>query len=517
MYKDRKSPLDKLGALLFSKEYVPPETQPYPEVYFGDFSSSLPEKRYFGAGRLSVPPGRVYDVREYGAVPNDRQRLATLGINYAISLCAKNGGGVVLLSGGDYYCQTIELKSHVTLFIEKGSRLIATRDIAGYRHHALLYCENSTHITITGGGKICGEGSQFSLKPLCTPVNQPAPIIDITKMGIALREQTRFPHTSCYGDLVAFKECTNIQIDHIILENAAAWTCRIHLCSHVQIESLMIHNNRNIKGTKGLVLAGSSQVDINHCFISTGDDGICLKNALWMDCKAPMGHIRIKDCEVITRTNAFKIGSGTTADIFDVTVSDCSFYLKDLYPGTMCGITIASCDGAMVCDVTVENIHMVGVSCPLMIRLNNRNRAASSALANLPEWAVPKDVLLPADSSRFDWRGGLRRITVRHVTAQDIEMPVIIAGIQDLVKGVKCPENITLTDFALQYRKCREIYDRRLFIPEYAKDTPESWGFRNLPTYGLWARHVKGLDVQRFYCEPAKSTWKQPVAYEDIT
>lgn len=516
MYKDRKTPIDKLNALLFRPEASAAKGSPFPEVYPGDFCSELPSAQYLGTEKQPMPEGRVYDVREYGAVPNDRQRLATLGINYAISLCSRKGGGVVLLSGGDYYCQTIVIKSNVTLFIESGSRLIASHDVGGYHHHALLYCAGAEHVTITGGGKICGEGNHFSHKPANIPSTLPASVIDIGELHRTYREQLRSGHPSNYGFLLSFTGCWDIQLHHIMLENAADWTCRIHLCDQIAIHHLVIHNNRHIANTDGIVLVGSSHVTIEKCFISTGADGICLKNALWMDCRSPMGHIQVKDCEIITHTCAFKIGSATTADIFNVLVENCYFHMTDVYPGMMCGVSIAACDGAMVCDVTLRNLSMDRVVCPLFIQVNDRNRAAETELAKLPDWAKPKDALLPADPARFGWKSGIRRVTAQRIVAKDIEMPVIIAGLHDLRKGTKYAEHITLSDFDLSYRKCKEVYDRRLFIPEYGKDYPQSWRFRNLPSYGLWARHVKGLSVSRFTCAAAKSTWKQCFSYEDI-
>lgn len=58
--------------------------------------------------------------------------------------------------------------------------------------------------------------------------------------------------------------------------------------------------------------------------------------------------------------------------------------------------------------------------------------------------------------------------------------------------------------------------DKRRFIPEYAKEYPESWRFRNLPAYALYARHVKNLELISFNCIPAKSTWKKDCIFEDV-
>lgn len=516
MNKDRKTPVDKLNTLFFRRMQAPEDSKPFPEIYPGDFCADPPLAKYLGTEKMPLPPGRVYDVREYGAVPNDRQRLATLGVNYAISLCAKNGGGTVLLSGGDYYCQTVELKSNVTLFIEKGSRLVASQTLGGYHHHALLYCDRGAHITVTGGGKICGEGNYFSLMPAAPPQAHAAAVLDAEEMERSYQAQMRQTASSCYGYLVYLHCCQDVQMHHIILENAADWTCRLHLCDRVAIHHTIVQNSRHIARTDGFVLTGSSHTEIRDCFISTGGDGITMKNALWLDCSGPMGHIHIHDCEIITPSTAVRIGSETTFDLHHIVVERCLFHMSDSYPGSRSGLSVESCDGALICDVSARELQMERVACPVFMRLTNRNLAADREFAqSLPEWAQPKDVLLPADRSRFDWKGGIRRVAVSDVTAKQAELPCIVAGAAELRKGVKYIEDVQLSGIRIQYRRCKEVYDRRLFVPEYLKEEPCSWGFHNLPAYGLWARHVKRISVNNFYCQPAKSTWKQCFLYED--
>lgn len=516
MLKDRKTPVDKLGALLARQRSAAAPGDLFPQRYPGDFYDPLPLAQYLGDNSPCLPAGRVYDVREYGAVPNDRQRLATLEINYAVNLCSEQGGGTVLLSGGDYYCQTIELKSNVTLFIEKGSRLVASRESSGYRHHALLYCHGAEQVTVTGGGTICGDGTYFSTRPAAPPNMLPEPVSDVPALREAYEQQKRRVHPSGYGSLFHFAHCRQVRLCHVLLEDAAGKSCAFYQCSHVTVHHTVIQNNRHISEADGIAIIGSSYVTVEHCFIAAGGDCVTLKNAIWMDCKDAMGHIMVRDCEMVTHANAFHIGTQTTGDIYDVTVEECRFFLPDIYPGMMAGAAIESCDGAMVCDVTLRNIEMQGVTCPILIRLNNRNQAAALSVAGLPAWQKPKDVLLPASKERFDWKGVLRRVTVSNITAKDVEMPVILTGIMEMGRGVKYVEDIIVEDCSFTYRRCREMYDKRLFVPEYAKDSSGSWGFGNLPAYGLWARHVKRLTVRHFRCVPAQSTWKTCFVYENI-
>ena len=75
---------------------------------------------------------------------------------------------------------------------------------------------------------------------------------------------------------------------------------------------------------------------------------------------------------------------------------------------------------------------------------------------------------------------------------------------------------LRLKNFNLQYAPYKEVYDKRRFIPEYVDVYPESWRFRNLPAYALWARHVKGLKLLDFVCGVPRSTWKEEIITEDV-
>ena len=148
--------------------------------------------------------------------------------------------------------------------------------------------------------------------------------------------------------------------------------------------------------------------------------------------------------------------------------------------------------------------------------LGNRNRAAlvNEQSATAVEFGV-KPQGGGVDKNSFDFKGELHDVLIENITAKDIELPVIIAGFKE--KGrTKYVKNITLKNISLEYRKAKEVYDKRSFIPEYAKQYPECWRFRNLPAYAIWARHAKNISVESFSCTPARSTWKQSFIFDDV-
>ena len=86
------------------------------------------------ASRIAVAAGEgVFDVRDYGAV-GDGKTLDTAAINKAVEACAQAGGGQVRFPPGRYLSATVHLKSHVTLYLEAGARLIGAKDPNLYEH-----------------------------------------------------------------------------------------------------------------------------------------------------------------------------------------------------------------------------------------------------------------------------------------------------------------------------------------------------------------------------------------------
>lgn len=125
-----------------------------------------------------------------------------------------------------------------------------------------------------------------------------------------------------------------------------------------------------------------------------------LKNSKSLGKQAMMENVTVRDCKVTSCTNAFKIGTETSYDISGVTVENCEFFMDDIYPSGVSGISIESADGAKVEHVEIRNIQMRGVACPLFVRLNNRNRDRD-----------------------FDNTGAIQNVKVETLTADGIEIP----------------------------------------------------------------------------------------------
>lgn len=471
----------------------------FSDIYDGDFYKDIPYSKYINY-ELTFPIENAVYVRDFGAKPGLSSINNASFINSAIDSCSKNGGGIVIIDGGDFTSGTIYIKSNVVLYIAKNSSIVASHNSDDYTDNALIYAEDCENVAVVGLGKICGEGNFFSLKPHLPPKTEPFnKTLDVWDMRQEYRKRIRFPHKSKYGYLMLFKNCNHIKFYNLILENAAMWTMNINSCNDVNISNIVINNNRHVANCDGIDICGSSNVIIKNCFVSTADDGIVLKNNMGLttsgddglkvknnldvSCKKGMSNIYIHDCEVISCTNAFKIGTETSLDISDVTVENCRFYLTDIYPSGVSGISIESCDGADVSNIRISDIEMHSMSCPLFIRLCNRNGD---------------------NKSELDYKGKVRNIFIKNIRAKDIEIPIMIMGIPN-----QKIEDIKLSNFDLKYKEGKDYFDFRHRIPEQEKEYPECNRFRNINAYGIFVRHAKNIFLENIKVVPRENTLRK--------
>lgn len=495
MKNPKRTVAQKLQILLFHKDERVTEGGVYSEVRKYDYSSYYPQDKYI---KYAEPPKEnVYDIRSFGAVAGNDDFDCSNAVNAAVSAAAKTKG-TVLVSGGDYSSKAIYLQSGITFFIAQGASIHAFKNGKGYSKRALIYAENAQDITITGGGKLNGEGNYFGRKPILSEnMTEPSEYVDVVKMRSDYRKQLRFAHESKYGSVIVLKNCKNVRAENFIIENSAYWTFRLDNCRNVSIKNFVINNNRNVANADGIDMVGTSDVDIDNCFISTADDGIVIKNAVWEGSDSPMSNISIKNCEIISRTNSIKVGTETTHDISNINIENCRLFMTDLYPGTVSAIALEAVDGAELSNVHIKNIYAERCSCPLFIRLGNRNRAAkvNSQSARAVEFSEKATKGGSADKNKYNFKSKISDITVENLTAKEAEIPIMICGYRQRGRTRRV-KNVLLKNIDVSMTKRNFIIDKRLFIPEYAAEYPEANRFRNLPPYGLFIRHAENIKTE---------------------
>jgi hypothetical protein len=326
---------------------------------------------------VAAQPG-VFDVRAHGA-RGDGAELDTAAIQKAIDAAGKAGGGQVRFPPGRYLSGTIHLRSHVTLFLEAGARLIGTTNLNEYRqptppaympearwgkwHRALILGEDVENVTIAGAGIIDGNR-----------------VFDPTG-----EERRRGPHT------LVFVGCKQFSIRDVTFIDSANYAIFFQVSDDVDIR-----NVRFIGGWDGIHWRGAPErwcrnVRIVGCEFYTGDDSIA--GRYW-------DNTVITDCIINSSCNGIRLIGPATRLI----VKGCLFYGPGVRPhitsnrtNMLSGIilqpgawdaTRGPLDDVLLADNTMHN-----VASPVTIWTKPGNTAGRVTVQNLNATGVYRSAL----------------------------------------------------------------------------------------------------------------------------
>ncbi len=294
---------------------------------------------------------KVCDAQATGA-KGDGHTKDTAAIQAAIDACSAAGGGTVRLKAGTYVSAPLELKSHVTLHLDKGATLLGSPDFADYpvradapwRRVSLLHADHAVDIGITGEGTVDGNGKLWWDAKAARKKGEPeAPrplLIDLTNSK-------------------------QILVEGVTLQNSPQYNLTTFLCDGLTVRGVTILNPaKGAPNTDGIDPFSTSHVLIEHTTIDTGDDNIAIKSGLVErgEPNVASTDIVIRDC-TLRAGHGLSIGSETAGGVRNVTVERVSF------SGTRQGIRIKSARGRGndLGPFRYKDITMDGVETPIQI------------------------------------------------------------------------------------------------------------------------------------------------------
>lgn len=298
-----------------------------------------------------------YNALQQGAV-GDGRTLNTKSLQSAIDALHEKGGGQLYFPAGRYLTGSLQLKSNVTLYLEKEAVLLGSTspyDYPGFStekelkvnndhfDQALIYVEGAENIDITGEGCIDGQGRELALT--IDSLHHTGELVDKHYNTYRKRPNTR-------PKLLFMRNCRKVELRKTNFRSGAAWGLSFSLCADLTIDSLHVEN-RAYWNNDGIDISDCKEVRISNCFINSADDGICLKShnrGAWND------RVSISNCHIISSASAIKFGTESLGGFKNVTIDN--IRIKDTFRSA---IAIESVDGAEIENVKLENIEIV---CP---------------------------------------------------------------------------------------------------------------------------------------------------------
>ena len=466
----------------------------------------------------------VYDVKSFGA-KGDGKTLDTAAINKTIDAAAAAGGGTVYFPAGSYLSVSIHLKSNITLYLDQGATIVAanTSKEAQYDppepnqweayqdfghshwHNSLIWGEGLTNVSILGPGMIWGKGLVRSGNQSRTQTQN-----DTLNANRANEPKTPFGYPNPrdavepgWGNKsIALKNSRNVLIRDITILHGGHFAILATGVDNLTIDNIKIDTNRD-----GIDIDACQNVRISNCTVNSPfDDGICPKSSFALGYARATENVTITNCQVsgydegtlldgtykrdfrnqngtFSPTGRIKFGTESNGGFKNITITNCVFdYCR--------GLALESVDGALLEDVTISNITMRDISnSPFFLRLGGRLRG--------PEGAAV---------------GALRRVLISNVIVFNAEPKYasIISGIpgHDI-------EDVALSNIRIYYKGGGTKEQAALQPPEKETDYPEPTMFGEMPAYGFFIRHVRGLQMSDINLRLLKEDARVPYIVSD--
>ncbi len=272
--------------------------------------------------RTDTPHGPAFNVREFGA-KGDGVTLDTAPVNRAIVECNRGGGGTVFFPAGTYQVGTITLLSNVTLYLDAGSVIRGSGNIADYpplayssedRNTTLFAAIGAHDIAITGRGTIDGNADAFAHYGQAD--EQSDCMVSCTRQGARYNDVAYLPddgpvtHKERPGILILMLECQRIQVSDISIVNAPNWCLHAACSQDVVFSRLEIKSSMLLANADGIDGSFCRNVRVSDCNIEAGDDAIAFAACANGFGTLTTENVVVENCTLSSRSNGIRIGWG---------------------------------------------------------------------------------------------------------------------------------------------------------------------------------------------------------------
>jgi polygalacturonase len=443
------------------------------------------------AGAKEISANGTFNVRSFGAV-GDGKNLDSPAINGAIEAAAEAGGGTVLVPAGSYLCGSIRLKSNIHLLIDAGATIVGApqelqaydteENFAGpafqdgghtYFHNSLIWGENLTNVFITGSGTINGGG-------LVKEDGVEGRVSAFDNFGRAHPSRSS-SRTNGWPErlgnkAIALKLCKNVLIRDVTIFHGGHFAILVTGCDNLTVDNVTIDTNRD-----GVDIDCCRNTMVSNCRInSPNDDALCPKSTYALGEARLTENLTIVNCQVSGfdegtlldgtmkslehhHNGRIKFGTESSGGFRNCTVANCTFRSCE-------GLALEEVDGGIMENITVDNLSMVDVpDYAIYITTGNRNRTPGLTTQS---------------------RG--RNILISNVIADGVGR---MSGIQIMGMPDYPVEGVRLENIRIMSNGGGTAADAARKPKELGAGYPEPRGLGTLPAYGVYARHVKDLEL----------------------
>ena len=366
----------------------------------------------------------------------------------------KNDPNVLYFGAGEHEVGCIELHSNQTLFLDEGAVVYAT-----------IKAKDASNVRILGRGILDVSHTKEQILFEAHEENNHAAV-----------KNAKRTHT------IWLEYCDNVEIDGITIRDSLVYNIRPLACRDLRIKNVKIIGCWRFN-SDGIDMHNCEDVRIEHCFLRTFDDSICIKG---FDCyyegdveaavKAAMHRnggnyesfrdVLVRDCVVWTDWGrSLEIGAETRAEeICDIRFEDC-----DIIHVMHAVLDAQNVDYADVHDVTFENIR---IECDeripkSLIQQNDAHTYVNTDPVYMPLTLCARVVFHHEYSAGGARRGKNRDLTFRNIYVVGDKMPrARFGGYNEEHKT----ENVLIDGLYLNGERLTELTGENWSIEEFAEN-----------------------------------------------
>ena len=437
----------------------------------------------------------IHQASSFG-IKSDGVTLNTRSIQAGIDFISAHGGGVLEFSVGRYLTGSIHLKSNVEIRLLEGAVLVGSTNPYDYDmvegNYGLLLAKDQENISVKGKGVIDGRGFDCALNFL----NQ-------VHLGF-LDDTTKSDRVTKRPKLIYFRECENVEIEGINLRNSAEWTLVTDQCENLTISGILM-DSKNYWNNDGLDIVDCRHVLIKDSFIDASDDAICFKSH---SAEHLCEDIEVRNCVARSSASAFKFGTVSRGGFKNIRIIN-----NKVFDTHRSAITIQSVDGGEIENILVDGLEAVNTSNAIYLRTGIRwNNGKMGYLRNITLSNIKVEVPATKADAGYSYEGPIEDLP-RNIS------PSGIVGIPELPI-----ENVTLKNVEIIYPgggnklyAYRGTSDEELdSIPEMKDVYPEFSQFKELPSWGLFIRHAKGITLDNVRLVAGAKDYRPAIVADDV-
>ena len=245
-------------------------------------------------------------------------------------------------------------------------------------------------------------------------------------------------------------------------------------------------------------------VKLTNSFFDATDDAICLKSH---DPKSICQNIEVSNCVARSSASGIKFGTASRGGFRNIKMTNIKVY--DTYRSA---IAIQAVDGGLVENITIDSLHSYNTANVIFLRIGERYEGEKAKLNNVTISNVYAEVPAGKPDAGYEYEGPVEDLP-RNIS------PASITGLPG-----QYVTNVTLKNITIvypgggnpNYAKVGTDAKSLNAIPEMPKAYPEFSQFKELPAWGFYIRHAKGITFDNVTLTAEKPDYRPAIVLDDV-